>query len=120
MKIRPEQMAALGNDMLDELVGTAAAMITIRYPEVAHSRTPGELDALVRACIDEAVGFGLTSARGALKYIEYRIELREDIMHSPKLAWAREILTDPKLREAQKLARIDHLAYGAPRPEDWS
>jgi hypothetical protein len=120
MKIRPEQMAALGNDRLDELVATAAAMVTIRYPEVAYHRTPEELDGLVRGYIDEAVRFGLTSERGALKYIEYRIELREDIQHSPQLEWVREIFTDPALRETDKLARIDHLAYGAARPEDWT
>jgi hypothetical protein len=120
MKIRPEQMAALGKDRLDELVATAAAMVTIRYPEVAYHRTPEELDGLVRGYIDEAMRFGLTSERGALKYIEVRIELREDMMHSAKLEWIREILSDAELGEADKLARIDHLAYGAERPANWT
>jgi hypothetical protein len=120
MKIRPEQMAAFAGDRLDELVATAAIMITTRYPEVAYYKTAEELDALVRCYIDEAVAFGLTSERGALKYIEYRIELREGLdpaaPRKPGWEWVREILMDPRYSEEDKLARIDHLAYGAKRP----
>jgi hypothetical protein len=120
MKIRPEQMAAFARDRLDTLVATAAVMVTTRYPEVAIPRTSADLDTLVRGYIDEAGRFGLTSERGALKYIEYRIEFREGMLVSPEWEWAREILNDPALSEAQKLGRIDHLAYGAKRPDDWS
>jgi hypothetical protein len=120
MKIRPEQMAALGADRLDELVATATLKITTRYPEVAYRRTAAALDTLVRDYIAEAARFGIDSERGALRYIEYRIEFREGLLHAPQWAWARDILTDPNLDEAGKLARIDHLAYGAPLPDDGS
>ena len=43
---------------------------------------------------------------------------REGLLAAPEWAWARDILNDPDLDEAGKLARIDHLAYGAPLPED--
>lgn len=119
MKIRPEQMAALGKVRLDELVASIVVMVTTRYPEVAYRRTPAELDALVRGYVDEAVRFGLTSERGATRYVEYRIEFREGMIVSPEWQWARDILSDPALGEADKLARIDHLAYGASRPEGW-
>ena len=116
MKIRPEQMAALGRDRLDELALDLAEMVTIRYPEVAFPRSPEELSALVRGYVDEAVRLGLVSERGAARYVEYRIEFREGMWHAPEWQWVREILNDPALGEAEKLARIDHLAYGAPRP----
>lgn len=118
MKIRPEQMAALGADRLDELVAAACEMVTVRYPHVAYPRTPAELDALVRGYIDEAVRLGLASERGAMRYIEYRIEFREGMWEAPEWAWVRDILLDPALDEAGKIARIDHLAYGAELPED--
>lgn len=118
MKIRPEQMAALGADRLDELVATAVLMISKRYPEVAVPRTPEALDGLVRGYLAEAAGFGLESERCALRYIEYRIEFREGMLHAPRWQWVRDILTDPKLGESGKIAHIDHLAYGASLPED--
>lgn len=118
MKIRPEQMATFAADRLDQLVATAAVMVTTRYPEVALPRTPEELDALVRQYIDEAVRVGFRSERAALRYIEYRIEFRDGLWTAPEWAWARDIFLDPALDEAKKLARIDHLAYGAPPPDD--
>lgn len=118
MKIRPEQMAAFGADRLDELVATAVLSLTTRYPEVAYRRTAAALDSLVRDYIAEAARFGLESEHAALRYIEYRIEFREGLLAAPEWAWARDILNDPDLDEAGKLARIDHLAYGAPLPED--
>ena len=120
MKIRPEQMAAFGADRLDELVATAAVMVTTRYPEVAYPRTPEALDTLVRGYISEAVSLGLRSEYAALRYIEYRIEFREGMWLSPDWAWVRDILRDPKLDEFRKIAQIDHLAYGAPAPDSLS
>lgn len=119
MKIRPEQMAALGQDRLDMFVAECAVMVTRRYPEVALWRSPAELDALVRLYIDEAIEYGLSSERGAMKYIEYRVEFRDGLRTSPDFEWAREILTSKLLGEVDKLARIDHLAFGAPRPDNW-
>lgn len=118
MKIRPEQMAALGADRLGELVAHAVGMVRARYPEVAIPRTPEALDALVRGYIAEATSFGLESELGALRYIEYRIEFRDGMLSDPKWAWVRDILNDPKLDESGKIAHIDHLAYGASLPED--
>lgn len=116
MKIRPEQMLTLA-ERVDELVAPAAAMVTTRYPEVASPRTPEDLDTVVRQYVEEALRLGLESERAALRYVEYRIDLREGFWLAPEWAWIREILLDPNLEEADKLARIDHLAYGAPPPE---
>ncbi|MEZ4296236.1 MAG: hypothetical protein R3B70_48880 [Polyangiaceae bacterium] len=118
MKIRPEQMAAFGADRVDQLVAEAALMIHGRYPEIALTRTPEELDTLVRETIREGVGLGFESEAGALRYIALRLEFRGDLWGAPEWQWARDILRDPRLREEQKLARIDHLAYGGDKPGD--
>ncbi|MBK8256595.1 MAG: hypothetical protein IPK82_28485 [Polyangiaceae bacterium] len=120
MKIRPEQMSALGADRLEMLVDHAGHMLLELYPEVAYRKTPDEQRGLVKKLIGEAVEWGLASEEGALRYIQYRMEFGEGMVNLPKWAWVREILGDKKLTEADKIARIEHLAYGAPKPDNWT
>jgi hypothetical protein len=119
VKIRPEQMAALGAAREADLIEESAEHVRVAYPDLAFGRAPAQVEPLVRGIFEEAKGLGLTGARAVLRYVDYRAEIGEGLVSSPAFGWAREILADASLDDDARIARLDRLAYGGPLlPED--
>jgi hypothetical protein len=86
-------------------------MLSERWPELAID--PSTFQSRLYELYDAAVGFGIESKRGVLRYMEIGLFYGVDFPKSPKWSWALDILQSPVPEGDHKIGLIDERLCGA-------
>jgi len=112
--ISRDKYELLGLAMTESLLDRMANHVSRAYPERAFDRDPAELRAFLRGILDEAGRFGLRGEATVGRYLEYRLDLGDDLLSHARWRWIVDTLENTSLGEDEKIYMIDTVLYGAP------
>jgi|ERR1700722_11776995 hypothetical protein len=106
LKIRAEQMGALGYARRELFVERGVAAVREHWPqryfEMGHQQT----EALVNAAIHLADKHGFRTGQQQLRFVNLTVALGIDFPKNREMPWAAEVLNDPHLTPEVKLDRL--------------
>jgi hypothetical protein len=116
--LRHHHMEALQAYARDQYARRAAADLRNRFPHRCEELGGEDLLAVVRAGIERAARYGITTETAVFLFLALFLAHGRDFETRKPLAWTRAILEDAQLDGAVKVALIYDRMPPALRPED--
>jgi hypothetical protein len=95
------------------------------FPEACTSMTSAELASRIESTLERARSYGILQPADACRFLDVSFVLGAQFDSDPALTWARDILTDPQVRNGEMRmdllqdATVAHLKQsGSSRTED--
>ncbi len=106
LTIRNPQMAALEEAQRQEFGKRTIAFIRERYPEACSRFGDQAVRDMVALSLRKAREHGLTARSDILRYINVMYTLGCEFESDPRYPWAREIMSQPRLRPESKINQL--------------
>jgi len=106
LTIRDEQMLQLDAAQRQSFGEQTIAMLRAEFPQACAGFDDAELRGTVARALRKAREYGLTEQSDVFRYINVMYTLGCDFEDDPDYAWARAIMTHPRMRGGSK---VDHL-----------
>ena len=110
LKIRQAQMDSLSEAMLKQFEDRMVLYLRAACPEQTRDVPEPELRSTIRAGMDSAEKYDITSEVDIRRYLECVLVYGPDFDTNPKTAWAGYILNNKKLSGTEKMNRVDEYA----------
>lgn len=106
LKIRDEQIRALGLHSKEQFVHRAMAHLREHFPDPFQTMRHSDLRSLCDHGIERAGSYGIESQRDLCKYLSLMVVFGRDFDTDRRLPWAVETLNDPTLGPMLRLNRV--------------
>jgi len=110
LKIRQAQMDSLSEVMLGQFEDRMLRHLRAACPEETQDISEPELRSTIRAGMDSAAKYDITSEVDIRRYLECVVVYGQDFDTNPKTAWAGHILNNKTLSGTEKMNRVDEYA----------
>ncbi len=104
--IRPEQMEAFEQAALRNFEQRAAEHLRETFPKHARFLGEGGVRDVVRHGLEKARGYGFSSERGFLLYLELMLLVGGGFDEDPQLPWAAQVLSSQSSAEPERLEAL--------------
>ena len=104
VRIRDEQLGALGQPGLEALVSAATEFLRAEAPEVVEQASEEEIRAFVRQGVGQAAENGISDPYLVKQYVLFMAWAGADLAAQP---WAVAILSDTQLSPEAKIFKIE-------------
>jgi hypothetical protein len=104
--IRRQQMAELERAQRRAFAEDTVSFIRTQYAEACAQFSPQDLTGMVAQALRKARDYNFTAHTDILRYINVMYTLGCDFDTDPRYPWARDILTNPRMRPRSKIDRL--------------
>lgn len=109
MKIRKEQMDALGAKKAKRFEDRLVAHIQDEYPDVVFDMPEAQVRDRVRACLERARRYDMQTEEDLAAFTELDFELGE--CFDEQQQWAAEVVNDREIDGHQKIVALEEIYY---------
>ena len=105
LRIRKDQLDALGAAQVAEFERRAAVHLRTFFPDACHVLDDAALREVIRHGIVRAASYGVEGEREVTLYLDVMMTIGHDFDRDFTLPWAYAILVDPELPEPERRMR---------------
>ena len=106
LKIRPDQLERLGDDLLSKFKSNLTVFLTDTYPESFPEGNNKDASGFVETGIEKAQTYGIAIESEITEFVERMVTYGEDFDNSGEYEWIEEILNNPDIAGDEKMGHI--------------